>query len=423
MPSELQRVARGLVECLDEVPQVLHHLQRTAVRCRENAATAAQGGATVAAHQLDAAARACDAAAHYLSMAPPKARAWADRLVGGGSGTKRPSSDSADRNRTTGGTGDVPERDARGRTKRLTATFEDVEVAEDNEPPLITVARKAFEKFRKDHEKDDEQNPNPEEPLEVEIIVTETGEFEIEEKTEKEEKEEEKRNERLLADHEFLIDLEEPIKNLLEAMAESAEETWDHATFVITASTIEATFDYPEDEKPQPIVVDINLPPLQAVVPEFDPAFDLRPLEFDFAPGVHDPQGKFEPKERYLAERLVEEGWRVDARPQDYAVKGRANPDATLRRHRADDGHVVEFKTLREESTTAVKRSIHTALKQLKEIDSGGEVFIDGRAVELREAIAEQGFRRACGQPGTSVWGPIHVILGDGRIVTWTKEQ
>lgn len=260
MPSDLQRVARGLVDCLDEVPQVLNHLQRTAARCRENAAVAAQGGATVAAHQLDAAARACEAAAHYLSMAPPKARLWADRLVGSGSGTDRPSSDSADRNRTTGGTGDVVERDTRGRTKRLTATFEDVEVAEDNEPPLITVARKAFEKFRKDHEKDDEQNPNPEEPLEVEITVTETGEFEIEERTEKEEKEEEKRNERLLADHEFLIDLEEPVKNLLEAMAESAARTWDHATFTITPTTLEATFDYPEDEKPRPIVVDINLP-------------------------------------------------------------------------------------------------------------------------------------------------------------------
>lgn len=76
MASDLQRVARGLVECLDEVPQVVSHLQRTADRCRENAAlaiAASQGRATVAAQQLDAAARACEAAAHYLSMAPPKA--------------------------------------------------------------------------------------------------------------------------------------------------------------------------------------------------------------------------------------------------------------------------------------------------------------------------------------------------------------
>jgi len=309
MPSDLQRVARGLVDCLDEVPQVLLHLQRMAVRCRENAAIAAQGGATVAAHQLDAAARACEAAAHYLSMAPPKARVWADRLVGGGPSTNRPSSDSADRNPATSGGGDVAVRDSRGRTKRLTAAFEDVEVAEDNEPPLIAVARKAFEKFRKDHEKDDEHNPNPEEPLEVEIVVTETGEFEIEERTEKEEKDDEKRTERLLADHEFLIDLQEPIQRLLEAMAETADQKWDHATFTITAATVEATFDYPEDDdKPQPIVVDIDLPPLKSAVPEFDPAFDLRPLEVDFAPGGHDLHGQFLPKERDLADRLEGEG-------------------------------------------------------------------------------------------------------------------
>ncbi len=62
MPSDLQRVARGLVDCLDEVPQVVLHLQRTADRCRENAAVAiaaSHGRATVAAQQLDAPARAC----------------------------------------------------------------------------------------------------------------------------------------------------------------------------------------------------------------------------------------------------------------------------------------------------------------------------------------------------------------------------
>ncbi|MFF1820626.1 hypothetical protein ACFVWG_25195 [Kribbella sp. NPDC058245] len=416
MPSDLQRVARGLVECLDEVPGVLHHLQRTAARCRENAAVAAQGGATMAAHQLDAAARACEAAAHYLSMAPPKARLWADRLVGGGSGTDRLSSDSADRNRATGGKGDVVERDTRGRTKRLTATFEDVEVADDNEPPLIVVARKAFEKFRKDHEKDDEQNPNPEEPLEVEIVVTETGEFEIEEKTEKEEKEEEKRNERLLADHEFLIDLEEPIKNLLEAMAESAEQSWDHATFTITPSTIEATFDYPEDEKPHPIVVDINLPPLKAAVPDFDPAFDLRPLQLDFAPGTHDPDGVFKPHERRTADRLTAEGWRVDARKADHST-GDVNPDAMVRKNAEDRGVIVEFKSPRSAKTSAIKRNICDAG------DQAAEVVIDGRGVDLSEADAWRGYRRAVGQPGKTIADVVHVILGDGRLVTYYKEQ
>ncbi|MFK4084637.1 DddA-like double-stranded DNA deaminase toxin [Kribbella sp. NPDC020789] len=105
MPSDLQRVAQGLVDCLDQVPQVVAHLQRTAGRCRENAAIAGQLGATMAAHQLDAAARACDEAAHYLSMAPPKARAWAERLVElGAAGDTRQGAGSADRNLlTTGG--------------------------------------------------------------------------------------------------------------------------------------------------------------------------------------------------------------------------------------------------------------------------------------------------------------------------------
>ncbi len=420
MPSDLQRVARGLVDCLDEVPQVLLHLQRMAVRCRENAAVAAQGGATVAAHQLDAAARACEAAAHYLSMAPPKARVWADRLVGGGSGTARPSSDSADRNRATGGTGDVVERDERGRTKRLTATFEDIEVAEDNEPPLITVARKAFEKFRKEHEKDDEENPNPEEPLEVEIVVTETGEFEIEERTEKEEKEEEKRNERLLADHEFLIDLEEPIKNLLEAMAETTGQTWDHATFTITPSTIEATFDYPEDEKPAPIVVDVNLPPLKAAVPDFDPAWDPRPIEVDFAPGVHDSRNSFHPHEREIADRLVEEGWRIDARPADHSQQDRKNPDVLVRKGASTRGIVVEFKTPNSPKISAVKRNMNTGSKQS---GADGEVVIDGRRIDLSEDDAFQAFRRACGQPGSRVAKMVHVILGDGRMVTYVRES
>ncbi|TCC55156.1 hypothetical protein E0H73_36840 [Kribbella pittospori] len=287
MASDLQRVARGLVECLDEVPQVVSHLQRTADRCRENAAlaiAASQGRATVAAQQLDAAARACEAAAHYLSMAPPKARAWADRLVGGGRGTNRPSSDSADRNKLTGGTGDLAERDSKGRTKRLTATFDDLETPEDNEPPLITVARKAFEKFRKQREKDDE-DPQPDEPLEVEITVAETGELIIEERNEDEDK---KRNDHLLQDFEIAVDLTKAVEQLLAAMAESADHQWQQATLTIHPDRVEATFAYPEEDRPQPIVVDINLPPLLGDAPDFDPAFDPGPKGPEFVP----PQGE-----------------------------------------------------------------------------------------------------------------------------------
>jgi hypothetical protein len=266
------------VDCLDEVPAVVAHLQRTAARCRENAQVAllaSQGRATAAAQQLDAAARACEAAAHYLSLAPPKARAWAEHLIGDGSTTSRPSANSADRNKTTGGTGDIAERDSQGRTKRLTATFEDLEVADDNEPPLITVARKAFEKFRKRHEKDEEgERDLPEDPLEIEITVAETGELQIEER---DEKEEEKREERLLQDFEIAVDLTEPVKNLLAAMADSADQQWQHATFTVTTDRVQATFDYP-DKLPAAPVADIDLPELPAPdLLEFDPAFDLRP--------------------------------------------------------------------------------------------------------------------------------------------------
>ncbi len=256
MPSELQRVARGLVDCFDEVPRVVDHLRRTAARCRENAQLALQasdGQATVAAQQLDAAARACEAAAHYLLMAPPKARSWAESLIGdGGPTTNRPSSDSADRIKLPrGGSG----RDGQGSTKRLSATFEDLEVADDNESPLVTIARKAFEQFRKHREKDEDVS---EEPLEVEITISESGEVEVEER----EKEEQQREERLLRDFDIEADVTDQIKRLLESMADSQDQQWQRATIVITTNQIEATFAYPDDDHRQPITVDISLPPL-----------------------------------------------------------------------------------------------------------------------------------------------------------------
>ncbi|HET6743914.1 MAG TPA: hypothetical protein VFH76_33475 [Kribbella sp.] len=311
MPSELQRVARGLVDCFDEIPRVVEQLLRTAARCRENAQVAliaSRGQATVAAQQLDAAARACEAAAHFLSMAPPKARGWAEGLLGdGGPSTNRPSSNSADRNKLAG---------VEIRTSRLTATYEDLEVAEDNEPPLITVARKAFEKYRKTREKDDE-NQDPQEPLEVEITITESGVILLEERDKKEEqkrakrltrdfeltpdrdededegraepverdeKEEEKRVERLTRDFELTpdrdddedrpepeerdekgeaerverlsgdfgigVDLEEAVSALLDSMPE--EQKWQHATITITANRADATFDHPERPRHRP---------------------------------------------------------------------------------------------------------------------------------------------------------------------------
>lgn len=87
MPSELQRVAQGLVDVLDEMPRMVAFLQRTAQACRENAALigsmSSDRAAQMAAVQLDEAARRCDEAAHYASLAPQRARAWAEEMVSG----------------------------------------------------------------------------------------------------------------------------------------------------------------------------------------------------------------------------------------------------------------------------------------------------------------------------------------------------
>jgi SCP1.201-like deaminase len=88
MPSELQRVARDLLACLDQMPAIVASLQRRAVRLRELAAQVAamrseNPGATTAALQLDAAARACERAADLLSRVPPKSRAWTEQMVRG----------------------------------------------------------------------------------------------------------------------------------------------------------------------------------------------------------------------------------------------------------------------------------------------------------------------------------------------------
>ncbi len=86
MPSELERVAQGLVECLDQVPQIVAHLQRTAAWCRQQAGLVGDmsresAGGRAAALHLEAAASACEEAAQRASLAPAKARNWAQSMV------------------------------------------------------------------------------------------------------------------------------------------------------------------------------------------------------------------------------------------------------------------------------------------------------------------------------------------------------
>ena len=380
------------------------HLQRTAARCRENAQVAllaSQGRATAAAQQLDAAARACEAAAHYLSLAPPKARAWAEHLIGDGSTTSRPSANSADRNKTTGGTGDIAERDSQGRTKRLTATFEDLEVAEDNEPPLITVARKAFEKFRKRHEKDEEERDLPEDPLEVEITVAETGEIAD-------------RRARRKGRGEARRAPPPRLRNRRRPHRAGQEPPGRHGRIRRPAVATRHPHHHHRPRRSH-----LRLPRQTPSTHrwststsrtagtralDFDPAFDLRPLESTSRPGIpRSARVRSIRRNGRSPSGSLEEGWRIDARPaDDTRRKVRRIPDAMVREEpRSSRGVIVEFKTPRSNKSSADQAEHERLASESGRARRRG--VIDGRQIGLSEEDAERAFRRACGQPGSTV--------------------
>jgi len=87
MPSELQRVAQELLAALNEIERIVPFLHDLARRYREAAAwignTSNNPSAGMAAMQLDEAARRCEEAAHYLALAPPRARQWVEQMVSG----------------------------------------------------------------------------------------------------------------------------------------------------------------------------------------------------------------------------------------------------------------------------------------------------------------------------------------------------
>jgi hypothetical protein len=195
--------------------------------------------------------------------------------VGGGSGA-RPDASSADRDRTTGGTGDVADRDLFGRTKRLSVPFKPADDSpEAPEPPLIKVARKALEKLRKKQQKDEEEREEFEE-LELELIVTPDGRaVMVEDQDPFEER-----------DYEIAVDVNEAATELLHAMS-TAPTTWQAATITITPDRVAATFTYPDlPTPPPPPVIDIELPaptsadpsaPDQIDAPAIDVALDSPP--------------------------------------------------------------------------------------------------------------------------------------------------
>jgi len=159
--------------------------------------------------------------------------------------------------------------------------------------------------------------------------------------------------------------------------------------------------------------------------PGGDPAFEVGALGDRYAAGVFDPHGSLQDHEVRTARRLEQEGWRVDGRPEDHTVQHKKNPEAMLRKHPDDPGAVTEFKRLdppapgQQLSGNAVKRNINDASGQ---VPDDGEIVIDGSEGGLTEEVAERAFRRALGQPGKTVARKVHFHLGDGRIVTYTKE-
>lgn len=154
--------------------------------------------------------------------------------------------------------------------------------------------------------------------------------------------------------------------------------------------------------------------------PGFDPAFHHKALGDEFAPSVHDPEGVFEPWERDIADRLEDEGWRVDARFRDDSKKGMKNPDSMVRKDPGDEGLPTEFKTPKSGGRNAIRRNINEASDQ---VPPDGEVVIDGRNVGLTRELADRAYGGAKGQPGKTVAARVHIILGDGQVVTYVKEN
>ncbi|MEU4424329.1 hypothetical protein AB0F81_27220 [Actinoplanes sp. NPDC024001] len=154
--------------------------------------------------------------------------------------------------------------------------------------------------------------------------------------------------------------------------------------------------------------------------PDFDPGRDRATLGDGFQPGVvHDPEQRFEPKERAIADRLAGDGAMVHPRQRIDDVRGLTNPDAMVRIAADDAGTVTEFKTPESSSSGSVRANILAAGKQVAS-HGGGDVVIDGRAAGLSEETARQGYARAAGharEHGSAMPERVRVILSDGTIL------
>ncbi|WFE40280.1 WXG100 family type VII secretion target [Micromonospora sp. WMMD998] len=150
---------------------------------------------------------------------------------------------------------------------------------------------------------------------------------------------------------------------------------------------------------------------------DFDPGKQPGPLGDEFRPGVEDPRGLFEPKERAIADRLADDGAMVHPRERVDDAHKLKNPDGMVRFGPSDPGVVTEFKTLVGTGSTSVRRNILEAGEQT---GADGVAVLDGRNVGLSEEDARRGYSRAVGQArvhGQQMPAAVRVILGDDRIL------
>ena len=382
---------------------------------------ASQGRATVAAQQLDAAARACEAAAHYLSMAPPKARAWAERLIGDGR-THRPPLERLRR----------PQQGHRrhrrpGRT-RLKGPHQTPHrhLRRPRNSPKTTNRR---------------SSPSPAKPSKNSARPRKRTKKTGPPRGPARGRDHCHRNRR---DRHSRKKTRKTARNANNARTEPprprhrgrphrgrqrhSSPPWPSPP---TKHGTTPPHHHPRPpskppsttpkDRPQPIVVDIDLPDL----PQADRSTSTQPSTS--APSAPtSPQAstiRVETSSRRNARSPTAssvEGWRIDARPEDHTVQNVKYPDATVRKSGSDAGVIIEFKTPQgsarsngqteypdgERSSLSARRGRHRRPQ-----------------LGLTDDVADRAFRMACGQPGSTVADAVHVILGDGRLVSYFKEK